>query len=295
MADGNLTHRVLVGPAIARLLRPRRGERILDLACGNGVASRWLSRRGAKVVAVDFSSALLQLARRRGIPPPGSIRYLRGDLTRERDLQRLGPGRFDAALCNMAIMDVADLGPMARALPRLLVPGGRFVLSVCHPAFNSTTSRRAIEQVEEGDAIRRRLAVTVFEYLTPRSRRGIAMPGQPVDHYYFERSLEAVLRPFLGAGLVLTGLEEPAYPRAMAASDGPSWANYTEIPQVLVARFRAPSSVPASRSGRRNAPNETPARGRSRSRARPAPPSYGRVSRGGLLSRSSERSRYPLG
>ena len=65
MGEGNDFFNVLVWPAVERLLRPRPGARLLDLACGNGLTSRRLAGRGASVVAVDFSEELIALARER--------------------------------------------------------------------------------------------------------------------------------------------------------------------------------------------------------------------------------------
>src|SRR4051794_18333402 len=47
------------------LLGDARGKDVLDFGCGNGENSVLLSRRGAKVTAMDLSPALLDLARQR--------------------------------------------------------------------------------------------------------------------------------------------------------------------------------------------------------------------------------------
>jgi len=45
---------------------------------------------------------------------------------------------------------------------------------------------------------------------------------------------ELVLADLAGAGFVLDGLEEPAFPDSSTANRPFSWANFTEIPPVLV-------------------------------------------------------------
>ena len=47
MGDGNLFVSRLLRPAVADLLRPGPGQRVLDVACGNGVFARWLADQGA--------------------------------------------------------------------------------------------------------------------------------------------------------------------------------------------------------------------------------------------------------
>src|SRR5437870_4061910 len=63
MGDGNDFFTVLVWPAVERLLASRPGDRLLDVACGNGVSSRRLASSGAKVVAFDFSEQMIAAAR----------------------------------------------------------------------------------------------------------------------------------------------------------------------------------------------------------------------------------------
>jgi hypothetical protein len=51
-------HRRLVGSAVARLLALQPGERVLDMACGNGVMARRLALLGGRVTAVELVEPL---------------------------------------------------------------------------------------------------------------------------------------------------------------------------------------------------------------------------------------------
>ncbi|HZW03799.1 MAG TPA: class I SAM-dependent methyltransferase, partial [Anaerolineaceae bacterium] len=135
MGEGNDWVETLSWPATERLLEIEPGERVLDAACGNGLTSRRLAARGANVVAFDFSAEMIELARRRSSELPVIYHVLDG--TDEPALLALGEGQFDAALCAMALFDMAEIDPLMRAVARLLRPGGRFVFSVLHPCFNS--------------------------------------------------------------------------------------------------------------------------------------------------------------
>src|SRR5262252_9073635 len=55
-----------IWPSIEKLLRPQPCERLLDVACGNGVTSRRLAQAGATVVACDFSKEMIRMAVDRG-------------------------------------------------------------------------------------------------------------------------------------------------------------------------------------------------------------------------------------
>jgi 2-polyprenyl-3-methyl-5-hydroxy-6-metoxy-1,4-benzoquinol methylase len=140
-------HRRLVIPATDRLLELRPGERVLEVACGNGGYARHLAEQGAEVVAFDASGPLIELARRKTTRWNDHISYHHLDATNEAALRALGERRYDAAVSKMALMDMAVIQPLLSALAVLLRPGGRFVFSVVHPAFNSTGNSRCLEEV----------------------------------------------------------------------------------------------------------------------------------------------------
>ena len=101
MGEGNDFVEVLIWPATERLLELRPGERVLDIACGNGLTSRRLAAMGAEVVAFDFAEEMIAHALERTIEHADRIEYLVLDATDEAALLALDESRFDAALCNM--------------------------------------------------------------------------------------------------------------------------------------------------------------------------------------------------
>ncbi len=243
MGEGNDFVNVLIWPAVERLLAVQPGERILDVACGNGLTSRRLAAMRAEVVAFDFSSQLIAHARRRTQEYRDHIHYHLIDATDEQAMLALGEGSFDSALCNMALFDMAEIEPLFRALSRLLRPGGHFVFSMMHPCFNNPHCGHAAEEIDlEGNMILQ-YSIRVWGYLTSTMNRGLAMRAQPRAQLYFHRSLETLLGAGFAAGFTLDGLEERAFPAQSMPTVNPlSWSgNYSEIPPVLVGRMRSPS------------------------------------------------------
>jgi 2-polyprenyl-3-methyl-5-hydroxy-6-metoxy-1,4-benzoquinol methylase len=236
MEAGNTWQRNLIQPAVERLLELQSGEHVLEIACGNGEFSRRMASLGARVLATDFSEGMLDRARARG----GEVEYRRVDATDQEALRALGSdGPFDAAVCNMAIMDMREIEPMAAATATLLRPGGRFVVSTTHPAFNGGGATRVVEQTEDETGIVRRYFVKVSSYITTRIGKGVAIEGQPVTQWYFDRPISEIFSTFFRHGWILDGMEEPVLSRDETSEDGTSRI-YTEIPGVLVARFRRP-------------------------------------------------------
>jgi len=240
-------------PATDRLLDPRAGETILDVACGNGNYSRVLGRRGVRVVACDFVESFLACARKRTSSQDGDIEYRRIDVADAAELMSLGEGRFDAAVCSMALMDIIDIAPLLESLPRLLKGAGRFIFSLPHPCFSSNDMKFTADLEVRGDQMEQVFGVEVRKYLTPQVAKSVGIINQPQSHYFFHRPLSVVLGACFSAGLVVDGLEEPAYPAGGGGKNknkninkNPfSWAKRPEIPAAIVVRVRPASAARA--------------------------------------------------
>lgn len=106
---------------------PLAGRRWLDLGCGTGEDALWLCRRGATVVGVDASVAMLAVAatkaRQAGVDAT-RLHLARADLNQPESLPAAcGPGDFDGALANFGVLNcVADLPRLVAVLDRLLAP-----------------------------------------------------------------------------------------------------------------------------------------------------------------------------
>src|ERR1700734_3731665 len=120
--------------ALLDLLGPVAGLQVLDVACGHGRMTRELARRGASVVGIDVSGALIARARQTEQDERLGIRYLHGDVTLPGSLGGFDGG-FDAAACNFGLSDIDDLDAAIAAAGDALKPGGCFAFSIVHPCF----------------------------------------------------------------------------------------------------------------------------------------------------------------
>jgi 2-polyprenyl-3-methyl-5-hydroxy-6-metoxy-1,4-benzoquinol methylase len=241
--DANL----FVRPTVERLLDLQPGQRVLDIACGNGAFSRRMAQLGARVVACDFSETFLRLARARTAADlAGLIEYRLVDATDEAQVLALGPEPFDAAVCTMGLMDMATIEPLMGALSRLLKPAGRFVFAVTHPCFNTGGVTRVIEEEDRAGQLVTTRSVQVSRYLTPRIGQGVGVIGEPLAHTYFDRPLNVLFAPCFQAGFVLDSFEELAAnpPREPAQHRPGSWSHFQEIPLFLVVRLRRWPATP---------------------------------------------------
>jgi len=226
MEAGATWQRTLIQPCVERLLQLEPGERILEIACGNGEFARRMTELGGQVLATDFSERMLERARARG----GDVDYRWADATDEEELLALGePGSFDGVVSNMAIMDMESIEPMIRAASRLLKRAGRFVFSTLHPAFNSGDVRPAVELDLDG-GVTEVYSVKVSSYGRSFSGKGVALPDQPYEQWYFHRPLRMILEPFFVHGFALDGLEEPLLTPSDRQKPGTPEYVFTQIP-----------------------------------------------------------------
>jgi SAM-dependent methyltransferase len=244
IGEGNVFQTTLIMPATDRLLEPREGQSILDIACGNGNYARRLGAMGASVVACDFCAAFLQCARERTGPRHGRIEYCQIDATDADQLLSLGQGRFDSAVCSMAMMDMTAVQPLLCALPRLLKAGGRFVFSLPHPCFSSNDMTFTANLSVREERLEQVFGVEIRRYLSQGPSLSVGIINQPRPHYFFHRPLSAILSACFSAGWVVDGLEEPAYPTGPAGRKNAfSWQRRPEIPPAMVLRVRSGSLV----------------------------------------------------
>lgn len=114
-------------PLVRSLLGDVRGKRVLDVACGTGRHAVRVAEEGAYVTALDRSEAMLAVARAK----TDRVRWLRGDL----DRLPFDDGAFDVVMCALVFEHVAHIQPAIDEAARVLVAGGKYVISVFHPAF----------------------------------------------------------------------------------------------------------------------------------------------------------------
>lgn len=234
--EGNSYQRYLVNPASERLLAVQPGMRVLDAACGNGVFSRRLASLGANVTAFDFSAAQIERAQARSTT---NITYHQVDGTDEQAILALGQAsQFDAAVCNMALMDMAEITPLFQGIYGVLKSGAPFVWSVLHPCFEQHGSRKIGEREALGNRIVDRRGIAVFSYLNTPPHQGVVAQHDPSPHNYFDRPLNELFGVGFAAGFVMDGIEEPAFNGEHNAPNPLSWAHYPHIPPILVVRMR---------------------------------------------------------
>lgn len=232
--ESNRFHRELIRPYTEKLLNVQHGQYILDIACGNGNFSRRLVDLGANVVALDYSAKMVERAKIRSMNHLERIDYRVVDATNYDELIELGIEKFDSAVANMALMDIADILPLIKSLRRLLKSKGSFVFSITHPCFQPPGVRKINETEDVNGELINRNSIQISKYLTPEPYKAIGIKGQSIPHYMFHRPLSYYTSLFFESSFVLDGVEEPSFHKE---NDYQKFDWY-EIPPVMIFRFR---------------------------------------------------------
>jgi ubiquinone/menaquinone biosynthesis methyltransferase len=117
---------------VAANVRP--AQRALDLACGTGDIAFAVAAHGARVVGLDITYRMLQLASRRS----SAARFIAGDMTQLPFQSR----SFEIVTTGYGLRNVPDLDAALEEIARVLKPGGR-LLSLDFNKPESTVIRGA--------------------------------------------------------------------------------------------------------------------------------------------------------
>jgi ubiquinone/menaquinone biosynthesis C-methylase UbiE len=133
------------GELILEMLKPGRGECILDVGCGTGIFTQDVISAGSHVVGLDFSLPMLRRAGRKfkGCP----FNMIQGNM---RDLP-FGDNRFDKVVSITAIEFIEDGRSAVNELFRVTKSGGTIVVASLNSLSPWATRRRV--EAKEGHPI----------------------------------------------------------------------------------------------------------------------------------------------
>ena len=126
--------------------------RTIELGCGTGTISRWLTKKGFKVTGVDISKTAIQMAKAqsKGL----KIKYINGDFCLI-DTKPLGKYNLcvDGQFLH-CITDKKDRKTVLHKIRQILNPGGIFVvMSMCSPISHKNFAKAYDYQRILGDVI----------------------------------------------------------------------------------------------------------------------------------------------
>lgn len=210
LENGNDSYqKKLILPNLQRLLDLKRGEVILDLACGQGFFAREFARTGAKVIGVDISPELIEIARHlpgeQGIHLEGAQKDVKYHVSPAHKLEFLKDESVDKAVIILSLQNMENVGEVIREVSRVLKPRGKLFMVLNHPSF------RIPKASSWGwDEIRKIQYRRIDRYLSESKEQIQMHPGQkPWEKTIsFHRPLQFYFKLLSKKGLLVSRLEE---------------------------------------------------------------------------------------
>jgi malonyl-CoA O-methyltransferase len=143
------------------------GLTALDAGCGTGRYLRALDERGARVIGMDLSMAMLERARE------WTTRIARADL-RALPFDAMS---IDLVVCGLALGDFAELELALAEIARVLRPRGHVIYSVVHPVGEAEGWSRTFESGG------RQVAIEGFWHSLDRHQQACAAAGFTIDEW----------------------------------------------------------------------------------------------------------------
>ena len=198
-SQGTDFHKDIIMPGVYNMLNPKKGDRILDLACGQGVFSRFLHKKGIRVEGLDSSAELINRAKSRS---NSSIRYRVGDVANSENFAK---DRFNGMACLMAIQNIKNINALFENAAIGLKSQCCFVVVMTHPCFRIPRQTHWGWDEEKKLEYRR-----VDHYLSETDVPILTPPFANKDSYTltYHRPLQSYVVALSKAGFALDGLEE---------------------------------------------------------------------------------------
>jgi ubiquinone/menaquinone biosynthesis C-methylase UbiE len=205
--EGDDTYQAaVIAPNLVRLIDPKKGKRILDVACGQGYFARMCAEKGAEVVGVDQSAVLIEKAKAQA---GDKEMYFVGNAE---TLEAYKLETFDTVFTVLALENIKNISAVMEGIQQVMKADGKVVLVILHPAFRipqhtdwgfdtkKTVQYRKVEKYLS--------EISIPIELNPFNKDKTAGKQAPVTTFTFHRSLQWYMKAFRNAGFAITNLEE---------------------------------------------------------------------------------------
>jgi ubiquinone/menaquinone biosynthesis C-methylase UbiE len=223
----------VIMPNLIRLVGPKKGMTILDVACGQGYFSRAFAENGASVIGCDISSELIDKAKEKsstikvraatiGIPAQGKSVIKMAEkktaiipfgspqfhVAPSDKLSFISDSSADVSVIVLALQNIENLSGTLSECSRVLKSDGRLFIVLNHPAFRIPQSSSWQWDEKTAKQFRR-----VDSYMSDKTLEidmtpGEKDPSKKKSTISFHRPLQSYFKALNKSGFAITRFEE---------------------------------------------------------------------------------------
>lgn len=195
---GHYFHQTVVIPGVLKLLEIKNGDRLLDVACGQGVLARRLPET-VEYLGVDLAHGLLADAKR--MDKNRRHKYVVADVTKNIPTEN----KFNKAAIVLALQNIKEPESTIKLLSSKLDKGGKLVIVLNHPCFR--IPRQSSWEVDQKNKLQYR---RINRYLSQIEIPINMHPGDrnsPVT-WSFHKPIDAYSQMLFENGFLIEKIEE---------------------------------------------------------------------------------------
>ncbi|MEK7534332.1 MAG: class I SAM-dependent methyltransferase [Patescibacteria group bacterium] len=196
--EKNTYQKELILPNLLRLLAIKKNDVILDIACGQGFFPREFAKLGAKIIGVDISQELIDIAKKKS----SSITYY---VSLAENMPFLTGSSIDKITIILSIQNIENANDVFKECNRVLNSQGQMYLILNHPAF------RIPKETSWGWDGKRKIQYRRIDSYLSESKAKIQMhPGSSPNEFSwsFHRPMQFYSKALLKNNFCISRIEE---------------------------------------------------------------------------------------
>lgn len=144
-------------------------DNCLEIACGTGKNTEWLSQKAKQVMAVDFSEAMLVKAKEKIVAP--HVQFQQADITQS---WNFGHSQYQLVTFSLVLEHIEHLEPIMKEAAAALTNGGYVYVGELHP-FKQYAGSKARFDTKEGKQVLECYTHHISDFVQAAKKNGLAL------------------------------------------------------------------------------------------------------------------------
>lgn len=217
----------IVYPALKKLCGTFKSKKILDIGCATGELSIDLANKGAKVVGLDYSEKMIEIAQKRA--EKKEVKWAKFLVADAKNLEVLATEKFDIIIINVLLPHLETKREIERVLNGVrmrLKNDGQVLLAEPHPCFDYLLRKEIFSKDGE---------TSYFHSGKPYEFRIVLeKSGEKLSSIAYHWTLEDYVSAISNSGLVIKNLYEPKPVKSLAKKSPKLYKRMTNYPTYII-------------------------------------------------------------